>query len=85
MKKLGIRVFILVALVVSSIRFYLYSILTKTILALLIASLDGILYAASYALITTYCDSVAEPGSKATVQAAFNCLFDGVGEEPDIL
>ncbi|KAK7584181.1 hypothetical protein V9T40_005144 [Parthenolecanium corni] len=78
-KNWGYKNCMTIAMFLSAIRFFSYSILSRPFWAIPISSLDGIIYGLQYTLITSYCNSIAAPGTEATVQAVFNSIFDGIG------
>lgn len=63
-----------------AMRFFIYSFLKIPLLAIPISTIDGISFGISCVLITSYSNKISASGTEATVQAVFNCIFDGVGK-----
>lgn len=80
-KKLGIVNCITFVLVLQAIRFSIATTISGSIpiIVVFVVWLDGILYGTAYAIITSYANRVAFPGTETTVQAMFNCIYDGIG------
>lgn len=81
-KKYGIPVCMSLFLLGQSVRFFLTAAISssKPIIIIVTYWLDGVLYGIAYAVVTSYANEVASPGTETTVQALLLSIYDGIGK-----